>query len=93
MVIFYQKWKKYNEIQLTKRKMDKSFTLPRHIARIMMRSQINVSALNMPSASLKGANIKEQHKYFAHNNVLTFFLRLSRRSFEIKFLKIIHASK
>ena len=36
MVIFYKKWKKYNEIQLTKNKMDlnnrkitKSSTLPR----------------------------------------------------------------
>ena len=37
MVIFYKKWKKYNEIQLTKNKMDlnikkiKSSTLPRRV--------------------------------------------------------------
>ena len=45
MVVFYKKWKKYNEIQLTKNKMDlnirkndKSSTLPRRFKLVPLNS-------------------------------------------------------
>ena len=52
MVIFYKKWKKYNEIQLTKNKMDLNIR----------------KMTNPPSPGMAIGNQKLVHECFSSNN-------------------------